>query len=173
MPNISPYGDNAFGVSVKPLDYSHAHAPATKTYHGASIVVNGNIVGRIKSFQAAGAYTREGSHVYEVSHVTWGVPVDHVPGRSTGFNMSITRTEVWFEELEIAFGFPAVFNNLCDQTRPFTVYEYLFRGTALYRVWQYSGCWFTDKNPNSIEAEGDGKEEVTAQINYVSRIRIQ
>lgn len=171
MPNISPYGTNAFGIDVKPLDFSVPDAPTTKTYHGMSIVAAGNIVGRIKSWQASGAYNRESNHVYEVSHVTWGRPVDIVPGKATGYTIALTRVEVWFQELELALGFPAVWNDLCDQDRPFTVYEYLFRGSNLYRVWRYAGCWFEDKNEEAVTSDGDGIMSVTTTIKYVQRTR--
>jgi len=173
VPNAAQFAANPFGVNVKPLDFSVADAPTTKTYHGASIVVNGNIVGRITTWQAAGAYTRGGEHVYELSHVTWGHPVDYVPGRVEGFTVALTRVEVWNQELEIAFGYRAVFENLTDQDRPFEVLEYLFRGQSLYRVWKYSGCWFQEKSPESYDANGNGICSVSATIAYVSRTRIQ
>jgi hypothetical protein len=173
MPNSAQFAANPFGVNVKPLDFTVADAPTTKTYHGASIVVNGNIVGRIQSWQASGAYTRSGTHVYEVSHVTWGHPVDYVPGRVEGFTIAVTRVEVWNQELEIALGYGAVFDNLMDQDRPFEVLEYLFRGQSLYRVWKYSGCWFQDKNEDAQTADGDGIFRVTATVAYVNRVRVQ
>jgi len=171
MPSVSPYGTNAFGISVKPLDFSVPDAPTTKTYHGLSIVVGGNIVGRIKSFSPEGAYTREAVHVYELSHVTWGRPVDIVPGKATGFNLSMTRVEVWFQELELALGYPAVWNDLCDQDRPFTCYEYLFRGATLYRVWRYAGCWFTARTESEATSDGDGLYTTTSGMMYVQRTR--
>lgn len=172
MPNISPYGTNAFGIQTPGLNFTVPDAPTTKTYHGASIVVNGNIVGRVTSWNPSGAYTRAAAHVYEVSHVTWGRPVDIVPAISSGYTISMARVEVWFQELEIALGFPAVWDDLSDQDRPFTVYEYLFRGPSLYRVWRYAGCWFTDRNEAEVSAEGDGKVIVNATIMYVQRTRI-
>lgn len=169
----SPFNTNAYGVQVQPLDYSVADAPTIQTYHGASIVANGNIIGRISSFQAENPYNRGGTHIYEVSNKTWGLPVDYVPGKSEGFTMAIARAEVWQQEMEIALGFGAVFENLTDQTRPFTITEYLFRGQTVYRIWQYSGCWFNDKNIDAYDASGDGIIKVTAKISYVSRHRIQ
>ena len=64
------------------------------SYHGAAIVVNNAIVGRIQSWHPEGAYNRDGEHVYELSNVTIGLPVDYVPGKSTGFTVSFARTEV-------------------------------------------------------------------------------
>ena len=78
MANASAFATNAFGVQAAPLDFDAAGAPTTITYHGASIVIGGNIVGRIQSWQSDGAYNREGDHVYEVSHLTAGLPIDCV-----------------------------------------------------------------------------------------------
>jgi hypothetical protein len=171
MPNASPFANNAYGVQVRPLDYSVPDAPTTKTYHGKSIVVNGNIVGRVTSWNPSAAYTRAGTHQFEMSHLTFGRPVDYVPGIITGPTIALTRTEVWFEELDIALGYTPVWNDLADQDRPFEIYEYLFRGTNLYRVWRYTGCWFQDRNEEAFTAEGDGVVRVNATIAYVSRIR--
>jgi len=171
MPNLAPFGTNAFGIDVKPLDFTVPDAPTTKTYHGASIVVNSNIVGRITSWQPSGAYTRDVAHVYELSHVTWGRPVDIVPGRSTGYTIALTRVEVWFQELELTLGYPAVWNDLSDQDRPFTVFEYLFRGPTLYRVWRYAGCWFQDRNEDAQTSDGDGIFKCNATLMYVQRTR--
>jgi len=172
MPNISPYGTNAFGINVKPLDFSVPDAPTTKTYHGASIVVEGNIVGRITSWQPSGAYTKEVAHIYELSHVTWGRPVDIVPGRSTGYTITFTRVEVWGQETEISLGFPAVWDDLADQDRPFTIYEYLFRGDTLYRVWAYRGCWLSDRNEEAQSSDGDGIFKANCTLMYVQRMRV-
>ncbi len=171
MPNTAPYATNAFGIGVKPLDFSVPDAPTTKTYHGASIVVGGNIVGRITSWQPSGAYTRDVAHVYELSHITWGRPVDIVPGRSTGYTVAFTRVEVWFQELEIALGYPALWDDLSDQDRAFTCFEYLFRGSTLYRVWRYAGCWFQDRNEDAQTADGDGIFRTNATMMYVQRTR--
>lgn len=169
----TPFNTNAYGVQVRPMDFSVADAPTTQMYHGASIVANGNIIGRITNFNDSGAYTRAGVHVYEVSHKTWGHPVDYVPGKVEGFKFALARAEVWSQELEITLGFDAVFDNLTDQNRPFSIQEYIFKGNDIYRVWQYTGCWFTTKNPNAMEAEGDGIIRVESEVAYVSRIRIQ
>ena len=170
--NQSPFNTNKFGVQVKPFDDVTVNGASIQTYHGASIVCKGNIIGRITSFQPSNAYNRAGVHIYELSHKTWGLPVDYVPGKSEGFTMAIARAEVWQQELEIALGFDAVFDNLTDQTRPFTIQEYIFRGQAIYRVWQYNGCWFTKKDAEAFTADGDGIIKVSAEIAYVSRVRI-
>jgi hypothetical protein len=140
------------------------------TYHGISIVVEGNVVGRITSF-ARTPYTRAGTHLYELNHATFGKPVDYVPGQATGFTITATRVEVWRQELEVALGFGSVWNDLTDQTRPFRVQEFLYRGTIPYRVWTYLGCWFQDRNEDAFTPEGDAIIRANATIAYVSRIR--
>lgn len=173
-PSASAGSTNPFGVEVPSLDFNAPDAPTTKTYHGVSIVVNGSIIGRITSWQPSNAYTRGGEHVFELSHRTWGHPVDYVPGKAEGFTLSIARAEVWNAEMERALGLVGAggqFTTLLDQNRPFTINEYLFRGQELYRQWVYRGCWFQDKNPSAYEAEGNGIISVDATIAYVSRTR--
>ena len=169
MPNKTPFASNDFGVAAKAIDFNQAGTPTTQIYHGGTIVVEENIVGRINTWQASGAYNREGTHLYELSKETWGLPVDYIPGRATGFNITWTRTEVWDQELERALGYPAVWKDLTDQNRPFVAQEMLFKGPVNYRTWTYSGCWFTEKNPVEWSAEGDGIHSVSCNMAYVSR----
>jgi hypothetical protein len=171
MPNIAPYATNAFGIQTPGLDYSVPDAPTTKTYHGASIVVDGNIIGRITSWNPSGAYTRAVNHVYELSHTSWGRPVDIVPGQSTGYTIAFTHVEVWSQEIELKLGYASVWDDLADQDRPFTVFEYLFRGDTLYRVWRYAGCWFSDRNEDAQTADGDGIFRANCTLMYVQRTR--
>lgn len=170
--NIAPYGNNVFGIETPGLDYAVADAPSSKTYHGASIVVANNIIGRITSWQPA-ALTRAVNHVYELSNVTWGRPVDIVPAQNTGYSIAVTRVEVWDEELEITLGYESKWSDLADQNRPFTIQEYLFRGTSVYQLWTYKGCWFSDKNEDAWTADGDGIIRVTATLMYLTREQSQ
>ena len=173
MPNPSPFATNAYGVQSATLDYSDpSNSVSTMTYHGACICVGGNIVGRINSWQPEGAYNRDGEHVYELNKQTIGKPVDYVPGKATGFTVSFAHTEVWDQELEIALGFGSVFSDLTDQTRPFVVQEFLYKGTNPYRVFQYSGCFLKAKNPEAWAADGNYIHKVTCQMAYVSRIKV-
>lgn len=171
MPSPTPYATNAFGVTVNPVDFTQAGTPTTQMYHGGTIVVNGNIIGRINAWHAAGTYNREGAHVFEVNYNTWGVPVDYVPGRVTNFNVTFTRAEVWNQELELTLGYTSLWNNLTDQTFPFVAQEFLFQGAVSYRTWSYFGCWFTEKNPVEWSSEGDGIIKVNCNMAYVSRRR--
>ena len=171
MTNIAPYATNAFGIQTPGLDFTVPDAPTTKTYHGASIVVDGNIVGRITSWNPSGAYTRAVNLVRELSHVTWGRPVDIVPGISEGYTIAFTRVEVWEQEIELTLGYSSVWDDLADQDRPFTIFEYLFRGAALYRVWRYAGCWFSDRNEDAQTADGDGIFRANCTLMYVQRSR--
>jgi len=172
MPNPSPFGTNNYGVSSQTLDYTDVQAPQTMSYHGAAICVQGNIVGRIQSWNPEGAYNRDGEHVYELSRVTIGKPVDYVPGKITGLTVSFARTEVWGQELELALGFNSVWADLTDQTRPFIVQEFLFKGNDPYRIYQHNGCWMKTKNPEGWTADGNYIFKVSGQLAYVSRIRV-
>lgn len=171
MANASPFATNGFGVSTSSLDYTNADDLQSMSWHGASIVVNNNIVGRIQSWHPDGAYNRDGEHVYELSRLTIGKPIDYVPGKATGFTVSFARTEIWDQELEKALGFNNVFSDLTDQTRPFTVQEFLYRGQQIYRVFEYRGCWLKAKNPEAWTSDGNYIHRVTGQLAYVSRIQ--
>jgi hypothetical protein len=155
---------------VEPLDYSSAEGTlTTKVYHGVSITAgDNNIIGRIQSWQPD-AYTREGIHLYELADVSFGRPVEFVPGKATGFTIAVTRAEVWQAEMELAFGFDTLFDDLIDQNRPFTVQEFWFKGTVYSQVWTYKGCWFTGKNIDAITSDGDGITKISATLAYVSR----
>jgi|SaaInl7_150m_RNA_FD_contig_21_487370_length_850_multi_13_in_0_out_0_2 hypothetical protein len=165
-----PVQNNPLGINVRPLDFGHAHAPTTMVQHGATISVNAQIVGRVTNWQVQ-AYSRDGVHIYEINSDTFGRPVDYVASRATGYTITMTRNELWGNELEIAFGFPAVFADLMDQDRPFSADEWIFRGNDIYRQWRYHGCWFQDRNEDGVQAEGDAIYRVNATIAYVSRIR--
>lgn len=166
---------NHFGVKdVQPLDYSSSNQAGTlttKVYHGVSITAgdDSNIIGRIQSWQPD-SYTREGIHLYELADISFGRPVEFVPGKTTGFTIAVTRAEVWSAEMELAFGFGAVFDDLIDQTRPFSVREFWIKGNSGYsQVWDYKGCWFTGKNYDAITSDGDGVTKISATLAYVSR----
>ncbi len=169
MSNISPF-PNPYNARVNPLEVSE-QANTTMTYHGGAIACNGRVIGRIKDW-TPGKYERTVTEVREVSNTTWGVPVDNVPGNSSGYSVSFTRTEVWQQELETVLGYGATWASLADQTRPFEAFEYLFRGQTPYRVWLYKGCWFTNKSPNQWSASGDGIIEVACEFAYVVRHRV-
>lgn len=170
MASPTPFASNPHGVRVRPLDFDAAGAPTIKTYHGISIVVNGRIIGRVQSWNPQ-MYARNGAHVYELNHLTFGRPVDYVPSINTGYQVSVNRVEVWDQEFERALGYPAVWADLIDQNRPFAMQEYLFRGSAVYRVWLYSGCWFQNRNEEGFTAEGDAKTVVNGEVHFVSRTR--
>jgi len=161
-------------TNVKPLDYSVEGALTTKVYHGVSITAGDNkIIGRIQSWQPD-SYTREGIHLYELADLSFGRPVEYIPGKTTGFTVAITRAEVWNSEMELAFGFPTLFDDLIDQTRPFKVKEFWIKGSAgTSQIWEYKGCWFTGKNIDAITSDGDGITKITASLAYVARHKIK
>lgn len=167
--SISPF-PNPYNARVNPLEHSKT-ANTTMTYHGGAIVANGRVVGRIKDW-TPGKFQRTITEVREVTNTTFGVPVDNVPGISSGYTVSFTRSEVWAEELETVLGFGSTWNSLADQTKPFEAFEYLYRGDTPYRVWLYKGCWFSDKSPNAWSAEGNGIIEVACEFAYVVRHRV-
>lgn len=161
---------NNFNVKdVAPLDYSVDDFLTTKVYHGVSITSGTNsIIGRIQSWQPD-SYTRDGIHLYELSDLSFGRPIEYIPGKATGFTIAVTRAEVWEHEMERAFGFEGLFEDLIDQNRPFEVKEFWIRGADVMQVWQYKGCWFTNKNVEAISSDGDGITKISATLAYVSR----
>jgi len=170
MADPTPFALNSFGVKTVPIDYTQPGTPTLQSYHGGTIVVNSKIIGRIDEWNPAGAYNRDGSHVYELNINTFGKPVDYIPGVARNFNVTFTRGEVWDQELEIALGYPAVWQDLTDQNFPFTAQEMLFKGASIYRTWSYFGCWFTEKNlASGWSAEGDAKIKVNSNMAYVAR----
>lgn len=172
----APQGSkNNFSVpDVKALEFGEADAQlTTKVYHGVSVCTgDGSIIGRIQSWQPD-AYTREGVHLYELSNLHWGRPVEYVPGKATGFTIAVTRAEVWDGEMEKAFGAigkdDTLFNDLMDQTKPFKVKEFWLKGADNYAVWTYHGCWFQNKNIDAITSDGDGITRISATIAYTAR----
>ena len=161
---------------VSPLDYTSKYGNlTTKVYHGVSITAGKGddvIVGRIQSWQPD-SYTRDGIHLYELANLSFGRPVEYIPGKATGFTIAVTRAEVWTSEMELAFGFTKVFDDLIDQTRPFTIKEFWFQGNSgkNSQVWEYRGCWFTAKNFDAITSDGDGITKISATLAYVSRTK--
>ena len=104
--------------------------------------------------------------------MTWGKPVDYVPGRATGFSVTATVAELWFKEIEVQLGIVAEgeqLNDLIDQNFPFVAREFWFRGSETYRVWTYVGCWLTDRNEETFSADGNAKVIANFTFNYVSR----
>lgn len=165
-----------YGITnVKTFDYSSTDTSlTTKVYHGVSIVSSNGIVGRIQSWQPD-AYTREGVHLYELSHVHFGRPVEYVPGKTTGFTIAVARAEVWGAEMELAFGSTMdLYEDLTDQNMPFMVQEFWFQGSngKQNQVWTYQGCWFQNKNMDAITSDGDGITRISATLAYVSRQKL-
>lgn len=170
MPNPSPFATNTYQVQTQSLDFQQTGD--SMSYHGAAIVVQGNLVGRIQSWQPDGAYNRDGELVYELNMNTAGLPIDFVPGKATGFTVSFARIEAWDQEFERALGYANVFSTLIDQTRPFVIQEFLYKGNTPYRVYQYSGCWLKSKNPEAWTSDGNFIHKISGQLAYVSRIRV-
>jgi len=162
---------NSYNVKdVAALDYSQSDYLTTKVYHGVSITTGDDtiVVGRIQSWQPD-SYTREGIHLYELAEVSFGRPVEYIPGKASGFTIAITRAEVWDSEMELAFGYDTLWDDLVDQNRPFVIREFWTRGDTVKLIWEYRGCWFTNKNMDAITSDGDGISKISGSIAYVSR----
>jgi hypothetical protein len=170
---VDPFGSNNYGVTVAPIDWTADNAPFSMTYHGLTVVSNDRIVGRITSWNPA-ELARENALIYELSYLTFGRPVDQVPGRATGYTVTGTSAEMWEKEIEkrLAANSPnddLVFSDLMDQVRAFTVYEHWFKGTVPYRTWVYYGCWLTSKGEDAYTSEGDARVMSNFTFQYVQR----
>jgi len=173
MSGLSPYGTAS--TQVPAFNYSKDGMFTSKTYHGLSILVNGNVIGRIQSW-APDARTRTAVHKWELSANAFGRPVDLIPSKADGYSISVGRIDVWEQELEVVCGYGegTAWTDLIDQNYPFVFSEQLWKGgwnTTLYRSWDYPSCWFTSYAEQSSEAEGDGAYLITAQIMHMPRIR--
>ena len=170
MADYTKFAANAYGQVTEPLDYTDKHAPTSKTYHGITLVVNGNVLGRVQTWNNNGAYTREAAHVYELNNRTFGRPVDIVPGVASGYSITAQLAELWGSELEIQTGSATRYIDLISQTKPFQAQEFWFRGTEAYEVWSYLGCWMTDANENEYSAQQDARVLRNFTFSYVSRV---
>ena len=163
------FAGNDFGQQVEPLDYSHSTPISSKTYHAIALVMNGNVLGRIQSWNNSGAYSRQGDHVFELNNRTFGRPVDYVPGIAQGYTISASVAELWGSEIEIQTGATERYVDLISQTRPFESQEFWFKGSEPYEVWTYLGCWMQDRNENDYSSTGDGRVISNFQFAYVAR----
>jgi len=170
--NYTTFAGNRYGVLAKPIDFSAPDAPTSKTYHGITIVVEGNVLGRVQSWDTTGAYARGGEHVYELNNRTWGKPVDYVPGRWEGLTIAATVAELWDAEIEAQVGITkpgSQISDLIEQNRPFTAHEFWFRNSEAYRIWTYRGCWLTDRNEAGFTHDGNARVIANFNFSYVSR----
>ena len=168
MASISPYGTAS--TQVPSPDYSKDGMYSSKTYHGLNIIVNGNIIGRIQSW-APGARTKTLTHKWELSANAFGRPVDLIPSKADGYTISISRIEVWEQELERVCGYGAVWLDLMDQNYPFVFSEQLIKNTELYRSWDYPSCWFSSYTEQGPTTDGDGAYVVDGEVMHMPRIK--
>jgi hypothetical protein len=178
------YAPTPTGSVVNQMDFAghESTLPRTKIYHGMDIAVeygsNHYRIGRIQSW-APQARTRQAIHKYELSSATFGRPVDLIPGRSEGYSISMSRVEVWGQEIEKVFGLvdsTTLFRDLMDMRWPVTLYEYLYRGDGdakLYSLWQYPQAWITSYGESEYSAEGDGVILSNLELMHLPRVLLQ
>lgn len=176
MPSPDPWGKNAYGVTVRPIDPSEwgLDAPYAKTYHGLTIVVDNKLVGRITSWNPS-EMSRDVTPIYELNYLTYGRIVDQVPGKASGNTVSGTSAELWDYEIEkriMGNASEPRYRDLTDQNRPTTVYEHWFRGTRPREVWGYLGCWLNSKGDEAYSAEGETKVLNSFSLMYVAKQQV-
>ena len=162
------FAGNAFGQVTEALDYTSPYAPTAKTYHGIALVLNGNVIGRIQQWQRE-IYKRATKLVRELNNLTFGRPVDNVPGINNGYTISAQVAEMWNKEIEIQSGYTTRWTDLISQTAPIEAQEFWFRGAGPYEVWTYLGCWITDRDETQMSAEGDTIVMANLNMSFVSR----
>jgi hypothetical protein len=168
---------NQYGITSPSLDFEgHAgYVPESKIWHGLSIAVgSGNNqvqVGRLQTW-SPDAMTRAVVQKYELSAETYGRPVESVPGRAEGYTISTQRVELWENEFEKALGYPDVFADLMDMRWAVDLYEYLYKGKSLYRLWKYPVCWMGSLQEIEKGSDGDGIITASANFTYLPRIKI-
>lgn len=167
---MADFAKNNFGVNLGArLESSDTqNSPNTQTFHGLSILMNNQLIGRIQKWNPK-MFSRKGEHIYELNASTYGRPVDYVPGINDQYTIECEKVEIWGQDLELALNYEAVWHDLMDQTRPFTVRETFQRGGKDYRAVNYSGCWFTDKNYLQFDAGQNPTIKMTANIAFISR----
>jgi hypothetical protein len=176
------YAPTPQGSIVQQMEWGKHEAvlPRQKIYHGMDIAVEGPngryLIGRIQSW-APQQRTRQAVHKWELNSRTFGRPVDLIPGRAEGYSISLSRAEVWGQEIEKVFGLVDSGNllrDLMDVRWPITLYEYLYRGEGkLYSLWQYPQCWITNYGESDFSAEGDGVITTNLELMHLPRLLVQ
>jgi hypothetical protein len=173
MPPIQ--ASNRFNIEANrppiSIDFDAPYAPTTMTYHGFSLQVGGVTIGRFTEWTPQDL-DRAATPTRELNALTFGQPVDTVPGIADNWTLSWGRVEVWNEEVEKALGEEDIYTSLLHQTRPFAVDEVFLRGLSLYRQFRYLGVWFTGKSTDAFSADGDGIIRVSGTFAFTNRIRI-
>ena len=142
----------------------------TATSHGIQIVAKGVVVGEIIKWTPA-TQTRGGTWVYELNYETSGVPVDFVPGNTTGYTINLTRYDLWSSKYEEVFGDASIEQALGQQYAPFDVRQYLKRPDGTKELWVYRSCWMTSVG-RDYGVDGDRIIKVQAVLSYVKKERI-
>ena len=142
-----------------------------KSSHGFQIKVNGITVGAIESFKP-GPISRNVEYAYELNPLSSGHPIDRVPGNLSGFEIAITRADIWTVPFEKAFGGNiSYYDALGRQKDPFEVYEFLWYPTGYKEVWVYRGCWLT-RAGRSYSATGNRIVMVEGALAFLRKDRI-
>lgn len=153
------------------IDFDAPYAPTTMTYHGFSLQVGGVTIGRFTDWTPQ-ELDRAATPSRELNALTFGQPVDTIPGIAETFTLSWGRVEVWNEEVERALGEDDVYTLLLNQIRPLAVDEVYQRGLAIYRQYRYLGVWFTGKSTDAFSSEGDGIVKVSGTFAFTNKIRV-
>lgn len=129
-----------------PVTYPVKNPPETltKTSHGIQIKVGGEVIGAVTSF-VPGPARREFTHVYELNPLSSGHPIDVVPNNLTGFEIRVSRYDIWRQPFERVFGGTiSIYEALGNQDRGFDMYRYFWHPDGYREVLVYRNTWIRE-----------------------------
>ena len=156
-----------------PTSYPVKNPPQTltRTSHGIQIKARGLTIGSIASFKP-GPRTREFTHIYELNPLSSGHPVDVVPGNLGGFNIAVTRYDIWTEPFEKAFaGAMDIYEALGNQDRPFELYQFMWHPDGSKEIIVYRNVWIKEVG-RQYQATADRVVSVGGSFVYLRSDRI-
>jgi len=143
----------------------------TKTSHGVQIKCRGVAIGSISSF-VPGPWRREFTHIYELNPLSSGHPVDVVPNNLSGFEIRVSRYDIWTDPFEKVFGGDmSIFEALGNQDRPFEIYQFFWHPDGYKEISIYRGAWIREVG-RTYDAGRDRVILVNGSMVYLRKDRI-
>jgi len=156
---------------LNPDQRSATNAPATETAtsHAIAIRSGGKRIGRIQSWTPS--QSRAVTPIYEINAATVGDVAENVPGVASGLTIQVVRYDLYTTRMEGAWGEGFELREmLCNQNNPLNIEEKWVRPTGEFRVYVYSGCWFSNMG-RQISVQGDRIISVSATLQYERKRR--
>lgn len=154
-----------------PPERSATVAPFTETAtsHAIAIRSGKETIGRIQSWSPS--QSRGIMPIYEINAATCGDVAENVPGVASGLTIQVTRYDLYIRRMEGAWGEDFdIREMLCNQSNPLTIQEKWVRPSGEFKVYVYSGCWFSNMG-RQMSVQGDRIINVSATIQYERKRR--